>query len=442
MNPTTLSTVAQLSNDDLLARVKHLAGRERAVTAVLIAHLAELDARRLYLAEGCASVFTYCTQILHLSEHAAYGRIEAARASRKFPVVLAMLNDGSVNLSTVCLLAPHLTSENYREVLDMAQHKTKRQVEEMVARLRPQPPVPDVVQFTASAALHEKLRQAQALLRHQIPDGDLSKIFDRALTALLQDLAKKKLAATERPRASQGKACGSRHIPAEVRRAVWSRDGGRCAFVADTGRRCTEEAFLEFHHVVPHAAGGAATAENIQLRCRAHNGYAAARDFGRRRPLVAREARASYVHMTGRRLPTPRLGITAGNSVRTEFEPGPGPIPMPNAARPRQMWGSPGARVGSDLWDTALDAHSGVERVPDRVPQRVEAQHGQHDRHAGERDAVRGEPDVLPRVAEHRAPLRSRWLRPQAEEAQRGGEEYCGCKLQCRLHDDHGQSVG
>ncbi|MGH2405923.1 MAG: HNH endonuclease, partial [bacterium] len=333
MNPTVLSTVAQLSNSDLLSQVKLLAGREREVTAILIAHLAELDVRRLYLAEGCASLFTYCIQILHLSEHAAYDRIQAARASRKLPVILEMLSDGSVNLSTVCLLAPHLTPENHRELLDAARHKTKRQVEELVARLRPQPPVPDVirrlptraspapgslpdgdaqpllaatppaaaiapppahravitplapqrykVQFTASAELHEKIWQAQALLRHQIPDGDLSKVFDRALTALLQDLARKKLATTERPRASRGNARGSRHIPAQVKRAVWSRDGGRCAFVADNGRRCTEEAFLELHHVLPHAVGGPATVENIELRCRAHNGYEAERDFGR-----------------------------------------------------------------------------------------------------------------------------------------------------------------
>ncbi len=63
--------------------------REREATAALIAALGELDARRLYLAEGCSSLFTYCTQVLHLSEHAAYGRIEAARAARKWPVVLA-----------------------------------------------------------------------------------------------------------------------------------------------------------------------------------------------------------------------------------------------------------------------------------------------------------------------------------------------------------------
>jgi len=88
MDPNLLSTVAHLSDDALISRVKHLAAREREATALLIAHLAELDVRRLYLGEGCSSLFTYCTQVLHLSEHAAYGRIEAARAARRFPIIL------------------------------------------------------------------------------------------------------------------------------------------------------------------------------------------------------------------------------------------------------------------------------------------------------------------------------------------------------------------
>lgn len=91
-----LSSVAQLSNQELLAQVKRLAAREREATAILIAHLAELDERRLYLAEGYSSLFAYCTQVLHLSEHAAYGRIEAARIVRRFPVILEMLEQGSV----------------------------------------------------------------------------------------------------------------------------------------------------------------------------------------------------------------------------------------------------------------------------------------------------------------------------------------------------------
>ena len=98
--------------------------------------------RRLYLGEGCSSLFTYCTQILHLSEHAAYGRIEAARAARRFPIVLDLLTDGSVTLTAVTLLAPQLTVANHRDVLSEARHKSKREVEHLVARLRPQPAVP------------------------------------------------------------------------------------------------------------------------------------------------------------------------------------------------------------------------------------------------------------------------------------------------------------
>jgi hypothetical protein len=91
----------RLSDGELVAEVTRLAGCERQATAHLIAALAELDARRLYLGQGCSSMFTYCTQVLHLAEHAAYNRIEAARAARRFPLILALLGDGCVHLSTV-----------------------------------------------------------------------------------------------------------------------------------------------------------------------------------------------------------------------------------------------------------------------------------------------------------------------------------------------------
>src|SRR5687768_4238449 len=103
-----ISSIGQLSDRDLLAHVHSAAARERDATAQLVALLMELDARRLYLGEGCASLFAYCTQVLHLSEHAAYHRIEAARAARRFPVILERLVDGTVNLTAIGLLAPLL----------------------------------------------------------------------------------------------------------------------------------------------------------------------------------------------------------------------------------------------------------------------------------------------------------------------------------------------
>jgi hypothetical protein len=98
--------------------------------------LLEVDARRLYLREGCASLFTYCTQVLHLAEGAAYNRIEAARAARKYPIVLDALAAGSITLTSTRLLAPHLTDANHRDLLEGASHKSKREVELLIATLR------------------------------------------------------------------------------------------------------------------------------------------------------------------------------------------------------------------------------------------------------------------------------------------------------------------
>src|SRR5262245_26455927 len=134
---TSFDTFATLSDPDLLAAVEAAARCERASTAELVALLVYVDGRRLYLGQGCSSLFTYCTQVLHLSEHAAYGRIEAARAARRFPILLDRLAEGAVTLTTVTLLAPHLTPDNHDAVLRAARHKTKRDVEHLVARLRP-----------------------------------------------------------------------------------------------------------------------------------------------------------------------------------------------------------------------------------------------------------------------------------------------------------------
>jgi 5-methylcytosine-specific restriction endonuclease McrA len=153
MDPISPSSCAALSDRDLLVTVKRLAERERQATAQLIALLSELDARRLYLGEGCSSLFTYCTQVLHLSEHAAYGRIEAARAARRFPVILELLANGSITLTTVTLLAPHLTSTNVCAVLEAARHKSKREVGRQVASLRPRPDVPSSIRKQPTLAV-------------------------------------------------------------------------------------------------------------------------------------------------------------------------------------------------------------------------------------------------------------------------------------------------
>jgi hypothetical protein len=117
------SVPKHLSDPELIAEVTRLATSERHAIAALVSALAELDARRLYLGQGCSSMFTYCTQVLHLAEHAAFNRIEAVGAVRRFPIILELLADGRIHLSAIRLLAPHLTDANHESVLREASYQ-------------------------------------------------------------------------------------------------------------------------------------------------------------------------------------------------------------------------------------------------------------------------------------------------------------------------------
>ena len=139
-----LATAALLSDEALTSRLADLARSSRATTVELLAHLAELDRRKLHRGLGCGKLFGYCTEILKFSEAAAWNRIVAARAARQFPVILEMLADGRLNLTTIRVLSPHLTSENHCAVLAEACGLARRNVEKIAARLDPQPDAPSI----------------------------------------------------------------------------------------------------------------------------------------------------------------------------------------------------------------------------------------------------------------------------------------------------------
>jgi len=175
------------------------------------------------------------------------------------------------------------------------------------------------LQLTISGETVEKLRLAQDMLGHANPSGDEAEVLDRALTVLLADLAKKKFADAARPATAEGRKpdphargamqkAPSRHVPAVVKRAVWLRDLGRCAFVGTGGQRCNQRRFVEFHHVDPYALGGEASVDGIQLRCRRHNDYEGRLYFGRRR--TARELVPEQVGLTASRS---RMDAAAGS---------------------------------------------------------------------------------------------------------------------------------
>ncbi len=248
----------------------------------------EIDRRRLYLGRGYSSMLAYCTRALLLSEQAAYSRITAARVARRFPRLLDELSAGDLTLSSVGLLAPHLTEENADNLMDGARGKSTRDVERMIAGLHAQPDIPPTVRalpgskpesftlasgddpspttgnqpgpacaipppapravvaplapgryllkITISDQTHHTLERLRALMRHAVPNGDPATIIDRAQSLLLEHVERQKTAAAGRPGRVRGGSPAGRTVPAAVRRAVWKRDSGRCVFEGTDGR--------------------------------------------------------------------------------------------------------------------------------------------------------------------------------------------------------------
>lgn len=408
---TTRYCLDGVNNNDLLAQLKDLVGASNQLTSVILAHLAEVEARSIYREVACSSLYAYCVYELRLSEDESQRRILAARAARRFPVLFEMLESAAIHLTGIVLLAPHLTDENHAELLDRARFRTKREIQKLIAEVAPQADVPAKIeplgpqaptrgratwaayveslrgpvrslpsgngpgeapiappalfpdaaaacsapasdslrlphssttdsdesaptshlpapariaesdarsletsshstsplrykiQFTADQRYIDLFEQVRNLLQHEIVDRDIAAVHQRAMEALIEKLQKRLGIAPKRrkPDANGEQASGanwtgnvgtrpsahepairpeSRHIPAEVRRRVWERDGGQCTFIDERGERCRERAGLEFHHRDPFFRGGRACVDNIFLHCRNHNALEAERELG------------------------------------------------------------------------------------------------------------------------------------------------------------------
>jgi hypothetical protein len=348
MRTESLST---MSDRELVAKLEELLGEERRLTAAVLLHLGEVQARRLYLPAACSSMFVYSTRVLGMSEDQGLKRIQAARAMRRFPAVAAAVEEGRLHLTAVVRLAPHLTDDNVEALVAEASGKTKAEIEVLLARLAPRPDAPQrlervaeqgelvpeppgaakqvvpepprpaadaarlmalaperfALQVTIGEATQRKLLRAQALLRHQVPSGDLAEVLDRALDALLDKVEGRKFGRTRAPRAGRASDDG-RSVPRAVRRQAVARDGMKCSFVADDGRRCAETGFLELDHRVPVAQGGTGSEENVRVLCRSHNQYEADRILGRQ---VVAEGRAAHALDDDLVAGLRRLGVTA-----------------------------------------------------------------------------------------------------------------------------------
>jgi hypothetical protein len=166
--------------------------------------------------------------------------------------------------------------------------------------------------FTASVDFREKLEKLRALMRSDVPDGDFAAVIERAVTLELERREARRFAKTQKPRKEARRKSSSslsRYVPAEVRRAVYRRDG-QCCFVDEDTCRCPERHRLEYHHQIWFGVGGRPHPDNICLMCGPHNRYLAEIDYGREK--MSRYWRSgrerSHAETSGNPLATTRSG--------------------------------------------------------------------------------------------------------------------------------------
>jgi hypothetical protein len=285
-----------LSSEELLARTKNLVAEERRSTLALIEHLQEIQDRRLYAELGYASLWEFATRYLGLSEGAAQRRIQAMRLTRDVPEAKVALESGRLSLSNAAKVLSFRQAERKQgrrhdaprlltELTDCSQKECEKKLFELSPEAMPRERERVIseqedreLKVVVSAGLHEKLQRHRGLLAHSHPDASYAELLEVMADEMLERLEKKNGTRLDAQAASTAAAAvkppvaGKRaYLPIALRRAVWSRGGGRCEYRAESGLRCSSRHFLQIDHATPLARGGSNALGNLRLLCRNHN---------------------------------------------------------------------------------------------------------------------------------------------------------------------------
>lgn len=278
------STIDHLSDDALVAELDACAAAGRENDARLLVYLNEVEARGLYLARACSSMYVYCKRWLKMSDGQTHRRMAAARLVKRYPFLLPLLVQGVTHMSTLAQINTFVNSENVHALVADTAGKSRDEVDRILARRfgldRRALTMRGVI--VIDEELDALIQRAFELVCHAVPDGDRLKLTKRAFRSLIADAEKKQRAKADRPRPGPAKA--TKTIPRASTRAMFEKHGEQCSFVDPaTGERCNSRLFLQRNHRRMRVHGGTHEPENLEPLCGPHNNYLAALALGRER---------------------------------------------------------------------------------------------------------------------------------------------------------------
>lgn len=269
----------QLTDEALRANTKRWVQQEREVLTTILHHLREVEKRRLFSKLKFTSLFDYAVKELKYHEMEACRRISAMRLLRDIPEIEDKIADGSLSLSNLALAQTLFSRErkagrplgkdDKREVLARIENLSSRAAEKVVKSLSPEMNRTRDLSFEdiEDDELREKLLRLKGKYAHANPNMSLTELLHKLCDSAL----------VEKSPSAQRVVSDTHSVQessqAAIRRAVWIRDKRKCT-------NCDSTYALEIDHVIPKAAGGASTLENMRLLCRSCNQRAAIEFFG------------------------------------------------------------------------------------------------------------------------------------------------------------------
>ncbi len=330
-----------LGKIELDQRIRTLHAKENNLLQDILWTIKEVDGRRLYLEFGYANLFLYLTQGIGYSEGSAQRRIDGARLLHEIPEAIQLIQSGEINLSQISMVQKtsrrilktqnrKITNEQKKALLSQLSNKNHSETQFTVSNFFQIPVLQDFkktmqadesvrLEITLSKELFEKIEQAQQLLSHSIPSGDLVKYLEFISEKVIQaKTCVKPLVNLIKAEAEDVRVCSnvdvdankdvcvdsgvdfsldanqstddhlvvdstrSTHrqmavanarpqVSAKVRRQILKTSS--CCQYKDpvTGKTCQSNWFLQIDHRQPLWAGGTHTPENLQILCGAHN---------------------------------------------------------------------------------------------------------------------------------------------------------------------------
>ena len=278
-----------LAQQDLRKLAMDLSREYRKLEGLLLEVLQQIDQSKLYKKLGFSSLFQYAVNELKFTESVAYGFITVARKSLEVTTLKEAILTQKLSVAKACRMTSALTKENAAYLLEFAQTHTTREVEFEVVKIKPRSVAQERVKLVTegtvelrlniSKEVFEDLKRAEVLVSQSSgANSSLGYTLKMVLTEYLNRKdpvrrAKRILKKTPKLCARRAIAPTSRRQPlkASEKHQVFARDEGRCTFHDPAGKRCSNQKWVELHHIHPISHGGNNDPSNLTTLCSYHH---------------------------------------------------------------------------------------------------------------------------------------------------------------------------